>query len=149
MRFIQKKLTVFLVAMVTYSRSPSQNGSVITNESGKPSSGRSSPQKVMAQQKVTKDEGRKRNGEKCFLMKGLLYACSYSHRDTHVETLLLLYVLHLLIFYAFILQCFFFSPLFCLRCYNKLYCHETPHGRVCYLLHVINLCNCSQFLAAT
>ncbi|XP_014457903.3 UPF0606 protein KIAA1549L homolog isoform X2 [Alligator mississippiensis] len=43
------------------SRSPSQNGSVITNESGKPSSGRSSPQKVMAQQKVTKDEGRKRN----------------------------------------------------------------------------------------
>ncbi|XP_019332525.2 UPF0606 protein KIAA1549L homolog isoform X4 [Alligator mississippiensis] len=46
------------------SRSPSQNGSVITNESGKPSSGRSSPQKVMAQQKVTKDEGRKRNGFK-------------------------------------------------------------------------------------
>ncbi|XP_068801310.1 UPF0606 protein KIAA1549L homolog isoform X3 [Struthio camelus] len=43
------------------SRSPSQNGSVITTESGKPSSGRSSPQKVMAQQKVTKDEGRKRN----------------------------------------------------------------------------------------
>uniref|UniRef100_A0A8D0L744 KIAA1549 like n=1 Tax=Sphenodon punctatus TaxID=8508 RepID=A0A8D0L744_SPHPU len=45
----------------TRKRSPSQNGSVISNESGKPSSGRSSPQKVMAQQKVTKEEGRKRN----------------------------------------------------------------------------------------
>ncbi|XP_077786273.1 UPF0606 protein KIAA1549L homolog isoform X6 [Podarcis muralis] len=43
------------------SRSPSENGSVISNESGKPKSGRSSPQKVMAQQKVTKEEGRKRN----------------------------------------------------------------------------------------
>ncbi|XP_075783934.1 UPF0606 protein KIAA1549L homolog isoform X2 [Pelodiscus sinensis] len=43
------------------SRSPSQNGSVISNESGKPSSGRSSPQKVTVQQKMTKDEGRKRN----------------------------------------------------------------------------------------
>ncbi|XP_060131424.1 UPF0606 protein KIAA1549L homolog isoform X1 [Zootoca vivipara] len=46
------------------SRSPSENGSVISNESGKPNSGRSSPQKVMAQQKVTKEEGRKRNGFK-------------------------------------------------------------------------------------
>uniref|UniRef100_A0A8D2LJ98 KIAA1549 like n=1 Tax=Varanus komodoensis TaxID=61221 RepID=A0A8D2LJ98_VARKO len=43
------------------SRSPSENGSVISNESGKPNSGRGSPQKVMAQQKVTKEEGRKRN----------------------------------------------------------------------------------------
>ncbi|KAH1171638.1 hypothetical protein KIL84_007256 [Mauremys mutica] len=43
------------------SRSPSQNGSVISNESEKPSSGRSSSQKVMVQQKMTKDEGRKRN----------------------------------------------------------------------------------------
>ncbi|XP_054684410.1 UPF0606 protein KIAA1549L homolog isoform X4 [Grus americana] len=43
------------------SRSPSQNGSIISNGSGKPSSGRSSLQKVMAPQKVTKDEGRKRN----------------------------------------------------------------------------------------
>ncbi|XP_061466504.1 UPF0606 protein KIAA1549L homolog isoform X9 [Rhineura floridana] len=43
------------------SRSPSENGSVISNESGKPNSGRSSPQKIMAQQKVTKEEGRKRN----------------------------------------------------------------------------------------
>ncbi|XP_031409242.1 UPF0606 protein KIAA1549L homolog isoform X4 [Meleagris gallopavo] len=46
------------------SRSPSQNGSIISNESGKPSSSRSSPQKVVAPQKVTKDEGRKRNGLK-------------------------------------------------------------------------------------
>ncbi|KAF7245414.1 hypothetical protein EYD10_08480 [Varanus komodoensis] len=46
------------------SRSPSENGSVISNESGKPNSGRGSPQKVMAQQKVTKEEGRKRNGFK-------------------------------------------------------------------------------------
>ncbi|XP_074442281.1 UPF0606 protein KIAA1549L homolog isoform X5 [Larus michahellis] len=43
------------------SRSPSQNGSIISNGSGKPSSGRSSLQKVMAPQKVTKEEGRKRN----------------------------------------------------------------------------------------
>ncbi|XP_065695956.2 UPF0606 protein KIAA1549L homolog isoform X3 [Patagioenas fasciata] len=43
------------------SRSPSQNGSIISNGSGKPSSDRSSLQKVMAPQKVTKDEGRKRN----------------------------------------------------------------------------------------
>ncbi|CAM4690518.1 unnamed protein product [Lepidochelys kempii] len=43
------------------SRSSSQNGSVISNESGKPSSGRSSSQKVVVQQKMTKDEGRKRN----------------------------------------------------------------------------------------
>ncbi|KAK2535771.1 Kiaa1549l [Columba guinea] len=43
------------------SRSPSQNGSIISNGSGKPSSSRSSLQKVMAPQKVTKDEGRKRN----------------------------------------------------------------------------------------
>ncbi|KAM8929032.1 UPF0606 protein KIAA1549L homolog [Lycaon pictus] len=43
------------------SRSPSENGSVISNESGKPSLGRRSPQNVMAQQKVTKEEARKRN----------------------------------------------------------------------------------------
>ncbi|XP_058439151.1 UPF0606 protein KIAA1549L homolog isoform X4 [Marmota monax] len=43
------------------SRSPSETGSVISNESGKPSSGRRSPQIVMAQQKVTKEEARKRN----------------------------------------------------------------------------------------
>ncbi|XP_021120040.1 UPF0606 protein KIAA1549L homolog [Heterocephalus glaber] len=43
------------------SRSPSESGSVISNESGKPSSGRRSPQNVMAQQKVTKEEARKIN----------------------------------------------------------------------------------------
>ncbi|XP_051823461.1 UPF0606 protein KIAA1549L homolog isoform X1 [Antechinus flavipes] len=48
------------------SRSPSENGSVLSNESGKPSPGRPSPQNVTVaataqQQKVTKDEGRKRN----------------------------------------------------------------------------------------
>lgn len=74
MKNMQKKLTVFLVAMVTCSRSPSENGSVISNQSGKPNSSRGSPQKVMAQQKVTKEEGRKRNGEKCFLMPDLLYS---------------------------------------------------------------------------
>ncbi|KAM9219723.1 UPF0606 protein KIAA1549L homolog isoform 3-T3 [Dugong dugon] len=45
----------------TRKRSPSENGSVISNESGKPSSGRRSPQNVIAQQKVTKEEARKRN----------------------------------------------------------------------------------------
>ncbi|XP_064348532.1 UPF0606 protein KIAA1549L homolog isoform X2 [Camelus dromedarius] len=45
----------------TRKRSPSENGSVISNESGKPSSGRHSPQNVIAQQKVTKEEARKRN----------------------------------------------------------------------------------------
>ncbi|XP_059565739.1 UPF0606 protein KIAA1549L homolog isoform X2 [Myotis daubentonii] len=46
----------------TRKRSPSENGSVISNESGKPSSGRRSPQNVpAAQQKATKEEARKRN----------------------------------------------------------------------------------------
>ncbi|NXT21275.1 K154L protein, partial [Syrrhaptes paradoxus] len=57
----EEELTASLVAMVTCSRSPSQNGSIISNGSGKPSSSRSSLQKVMAPPKVTKDEGRKRN----------------------------------------------------------------------------------------
>lgn len=47
--------------MVTSSRSPSENGSVISNESGKPSSGRHSHQNIMAQQRVTKVEAGKRN----------------------------------------------------------------------------------------
>ncbi|XP_068947192.1 UPF0606 protein KIAA1549L homolog [Petaurus breviceps papuanus] len=46
--------------------SPSENGSVLSNESGKPSPGRPSPQNVTAtataqQQKVSREEGRKRN----------------------------------------------------------------------------------------
>ncbi|XP_021572526.1 UPF0606 protein KIAA1549L homolog [Carlito syrichta] len=43
------------------SRSSSENGSVLSNESGKPSPGRRSPQNVMAQPKGTKEEARKRN----------------------------------------------------------------------------------------
>ncbi|XP_069079629.1 UPF0606 protein KIAA1549L homolog isoform X1 [Pleurodeles waltl] len=46
------------------SQSPSENGSFMSNESGQPSSGKSTPQKVMAQQKVTKEETRRRNGFK-------------------------------------------------------------------------------------
>ncbi|XP_036040388.1 UPF0606 protein KIAA1549L homolog isoform X6 [Onychomys torridus] len=45
----------------TRKRSPSENGSVISNESGKPSSERRSPQNAMSQSKVTKEEARKRN----------------------------------------------------------------------------------------
>lgn len=71
-RICRKNLVFFLVAMVTCSRSLSENGSVISNESGKPNSCRGSPQKVTAQQKVTKEEGRKRNGEKCALVNDLL-----------------------------------------------------------------------------
>ncbi|XP_062350456.1 UPF0606 protein KIAA1549L homolog [Cinclus cinclus] len=44
------------------SRSPSQSGSILSNGSGKPSSGRSSLRKVTAPQKGAKEEGRKRNG---------------------------------------------------------------------------------------
>ncbi|XP_069479682.1 UPF0606 protein KIAA1549L homolog isoform X2 [Ambystoma mexicanum] len=43
------------------SQSPSENGSVMSNESGPPSSGRSTPQKVMPLQKVAREETRKRN----------------------------------------------------------------------------------------
>ncbi|XP_056382576.1 UPF0606 protein KIAA1549L homolog isoform X2 [Hyla sarda] len=43
------------------SRSPCENGSVISNESEDASSDRSTPQKVMAQHRVTKDEACKRN----------------------------------------------------------------------------------------
>nr|XP_036875610.1 UPF0606 protein KIAA1549L homolog isoform X4 [Manis javanica] len=45
----------------TRKRSPSENGSVSSDESEKPSSGRLSPQNVTAQQKLTKEEARKRN----------------------------------------------------------------------------------------
>ncbi|XP_073432447.1 UPF0606 protein KIAA1549L homolog isoform X4 [Dendrobates tinctorius] len=44
------------------SRSPCENGSVISNESEEASSDRSSPQKGMAQHRATKDEACKRNG---------------------------------------------------------------------------------------
>ncbi len=55
-----------LVAMVTCSRLASEDGSVISSESVKEVSGKgSSVQKATAQQKLTKEEMRKSNGEKC------------------------------------------------------------------------------------
>lgn len=82
------KLTVYPVAMVTSSRSPSENGSVISNESGKPSSGRRSPQNGMTQQKVTKEETRKRNGEKSPHQVPLQpLPCKHTHACTHMHTL--------------------------------------------------------------
>lgn len=76
--------------MVTSSRSPSENGSVSSDESEKPSSGRLSPQNVTAQQKLTKEEARKRNGEKPSLPstapKPMAYALARTHtctRQTH------------------------------------------------------------------
>uniref|UniRef100_A0ACB8G368 Uncharacterized protein n=1 Tax=Sphaerodactylus townsendi TaxID=933632 RepID=A0ACB8G368_9SAUR len=61
------------------SRSPSENGSVISNKSGKPNSGRGSPQKVMAQQKMTKEEGRKRNAPR--------HHCNQAQRGSWMPTL--------------------------------------------------------------
>jgi len=50
--------------MVTCSKLPSEDGSVISNESEKPNSGRGlTVPKVTAQQKLTKEETRKRDGE--------------------------------------------------------------------------------------
>lgn len=73
--------------MVTSSRSPSENGSVISNESGKPSSGRRSPQNGMTQQKVTKEESRKRNGETLpHLVPSLPLLCKHAHACTHTRT---------------------------------------------------------------
>ncbi|KAM5138212.1 UPF0606 protein KIAA1549L homolog [Mantella aurantiaca] len=46
------------------SRSPCENGSVISNESDEGSSDRSTPQKLMAQHRMTKDEACKWNGLK-------------------------------------------------------------------------------------
>lgn len=57
---------LLLVAMVTCSRLPSEDGSVISSESVKEVSGKGlSVQKATAQQKLTKEETRKSNGEKC------------------------------------------------------------------------------------
>lgn len=57
--------------MVTRSRLPSEDGSVISNESGKLNSGRgSSVQKVPPQHKMTKEEARKRTGERIFVDSG-------------------------------------------------------------------------------
>ena len=60
----------FPVAMVTCSKLPSEDGSVISNESEKPNSGRGlTVLKVTAQQKLTKEETRKRDGESHTLMQ--------------------------------------------------------------------------------
>lgn len=56
---------LLLVAMVTCSRLPSEDGSVISSESVKEVSGKGSiVQKATAQQKLTKEESRKSNGER-------------------------------------------------------------------------------------
>lgn len=53
-----------LVAMVTCSKLPSEDGSVISNESERLKPGRgSTAMKVTAQQKPTKEETRKKDGE--------------------------------------------------------------------------------------
>lgn len=57
--------SLLFVAMVTCSRLPSEDGSVISSESVKEVSGKGSiVQKATAQQKLTKEETRKSNGEK-------------------------------------------------------------------------------------
>lgn len=53
-----------LVAMVTCSKLPSEDGSVISNESERLKPGRgSTAMKVTAQQKATKEETRRKDGE--------------------------------------------------------------------------------------
>lgn len=69
------------------SRSPSENGSASSSESGKPSSGGRSPETVMAQQKVAKEEARKRNGEAPPLPSttpGPSHTCMCAHSPTSV-----------------------------------------------------------------
>jgi len=61
-----KDSLLLLVAMVTCSRLPSEDGSVISSESVKEVLGkRLSVQKATAQQKLTKEDTKKSNGEKC------------------------------------------------------------------------------------
>ena len=58
------KLTTSLVAMVTCSKLPSEDGSVISNESERLKPGRGSTAlKVTAQQKPMKEETRRKDGE--------------------------------------------------------------------------------------
>ncbi|XP_041132855.1 UPF0606 protein KIAA1549L-like isoform X3 [Polyodon spathula] len=51
-----------MTSEIRKSRLPSENCSIISNESGKPNTGRMSPQKMTTQQKLTKEESRKKNG---------------------------------------------------------------------------------------
>lgn len=68
---------LLLVAMVTCSRLPSEDGSVISSESVKEVSGKGlSVQKATAQQKLTKEETRKCNGEKCLHSLSTFYICA-------------------------------------------------------------------------
>lgn len=71
-----------LVAMVTCSRLPSEDGSVISSESVKEVLGKSSiVQKATAQQKLTKEESRKSNGERCLYSFSTFYTLS-QHKQT-------------------------------------------------------------------
>lgn len=64
------KLTAFAVAMVTCSKLQSEDGSVISNESEKLKAGRSlTVLKVTAQQKLSKEEIRKKDGESHIVMQ--------------------------------------------------------------------------------
>lgn len=59
------KLTASPVAMVTCSKLPSEDGSVISDESERLRSGRGlMVLKVTAQQRATKEEARKKDGER-------------------------------------------------------------------------------------
>lgn len=61
----RRKLTASPVAMVTCSKLPSEDGSVISDESERLRSGRSlMVLKVAAQQRATKEEARKKDGER-------------------------------------------------------------------------------------
>ncbi|XP_051779762.1 UPF0606 protein KIAA1549L-like isoform X2 [Erpetoichthys calabaricus] len=63
-RGILKDGSISKIAMSTdlRKRLPSEDDSVMSNESGKPISNRSSPQKVLMQQKMSKEDSKKRNG---------------------------------------------------------------------------------------
>ncbi|XP_044126568.1 UPF0606 protein KIAA1549L homolog [Bufo gargarizans] len=68
------------------SRSPCENGSVISNESEEASSDRSTPQKVLAQHRVTKDEACKRNGvPKLKRNKKIVPICGEEEGNIHYD----------------------------------------------------------------
>lgn len=72
-----KDSPLLLVAMVTCSRLPSEDGSVISSESVKAVSGKGlSVQKATTQQKLTKEDTKKSNGEKCLHCFSLFCTCA-------------------------------------------------------------------------
>lgn len=83
-----QELTAFSVAMVTCSRLPSEDGSVISNESEKLNSSRGlTVPKVTAQQKQTKEETRKRDGESRTLVHiPIIYSAKLRY-TTHAKIL--------------------------------------------------------------